>query len=562
MNQAVIHLRISTEKGRDQTESLEVQEHICKLTAQHQGYNVKKVFKETYTGTKTFRPMMEEMFTYLENNPSVSAVIIRGIDRFTRAGSPDYDLLKRRLAQYNVRLIDSMGIIQPIKNTLDDVGFEYDWSKKSPSRIAENIQADIAQEEITTILTRMIGQEIRLSQKGFSVREAPFGFQNRKVTDEYGKKKTILVPHPKESLWIRTIFTLRSEGILSDEQICDRLNQMGFATRLRNKKDKRTGKVVGKIGGKELTPKRFHQYINKPIYAGIKVEKWTQYVPIKTPYDGLVSIRIFNRANRGKIKIIDLGSGQYEIKHGKVATRLDRKEDFPYRSVVRCPHCGSHFWASYSKGKTKRYPAYHCNKQHKYYRVTREKFHKIVEDYFKDIKFSTHTLTLLEAALLEARRNKEAGIVELSIERGKNVTELKARQKMMLDKLLETQSNIVQKKLEKEIEAIDKEIIKAQAKRNEVEISELMIKEYVAEFKDLIQNPAKMLLQNCGMRERDKLWGLFFKKLPTLNELETRTAELSLVVTLCGQQSVSYSKVVGYVRLYFKEFEEAILGIS
>ncbi len=42
----------------------------------------------------------------------------------------------------------------------------------------------------------------------------------------------------------------------------------------------------------------FHHYISNPIYAGIVVTKWTNYEPVKTPYDSLVSIETWNKTNR------------------------------------------------------------------------------------------------------------------------------------------------------------------------------------------------------------------------------------------------------------------------
>src|SRR3989338_5605509 len=67
-------------------------------------------------------------------------------------------------------------------------------------------------------------------------------------------------------------------------------------------------KVIGYRGGIPLTVDQFHKYIENPIYAGINNEKWTQGHPIKAKFDGLVSIEMFNRANRGKITILEEGN--------------------------------------------------------------------------------------------------------------------------------------------------------------------------------------------------------------------------------------------------------------
>jgi len=47
-----------------------------------------------------------------------------------------------------------------------------------------------------------------------------------------------------------------------------------------------------------MTAKKLQVMMKYTKYAGIVCEKWTNNLPIKAQYDGLVSIEIFNRANR------------------------------------------------------------------------------------------------------------------------------------------------------------------------------------------------------------------------------------------------------------------------
>ncbi|MEI9932638.1 MAG: hypothetical protein WDM89_19415 [Rhizomicrobium sp.] len=49
--------------------------------------------------------------------------------------------MKRELTRRGVELVDSYGLIQPTRNTLEDLGFEYDWSRSSPSEITEVVVA-------------------------------------------------------------------------------------------------------------------------------------------------------------------------------------------------------------------------------------------------------------------------------------------------------------------------------------------------------------------------------------------------------------------------------------
>jgi hypothetical protein len=55
--------------------------------------------------------------------------------------------------------------------------------------------------------------------------------------------------------------------------------------------------VISKKGGKPLTVKSMQRIIQNTIYAGINVEKWTDYKPVKCTFDGLITTDLFNRAN-------------------------------------------------------------------------------------------------------------------------------------------------------------------------------------------------------------------------------------------------------------------------
>src|SRR5690606_18638135 len=126
-----------------------------------------------------------------------------------------------------------------------------------------------------------------------------------KVETPHGKR-VILVPHPEESHWIKKMFDMRIRGNLSDNEIVNELNSMGFKTRTLNRRSRDAKKkVIGKIGGNKLNLKQFWRFIQNPIYAGINVERWTQGKAIKGKFDGLVKIEEFNKANRGKRTLVE-----------------------------------------------------------------------------------------------------------------------------------------------------------------------------------------------------------------------------------------------------------------
>jgi len=535
MKNSIVHIRVSSTKQADQGESLEVQEKICCDLSKQRGYKVVKLFKEPYSGRKDDRPVLESLFDYLKKHPGkIDAVFIRDIDRFTRGGAYSYNDYKRRLTKFGVEIIDTTGIIQPVQNTLADVGFEYDWSLRSPSKIAENIKADVANDEITTILTRMLGQEIRNVNQGFSVRAAPMGFENIKVEDENGKKKTVLAPHPIEAPWFETMFKLRAEGILTDPEICERVNAMGFKTRITKLRDRMTRKVIGTRGGKELTPGKLQDYVTRPIYCGIIIEKWTRNLPVKAQYDGLVDIDTFNRASRGKVKIIEEPNGNIvALYDAQKQQRLKENPDYPYRFVLRCNKCGkTPLKGSASRGKMgKHYPAYHCDKGH-YYRVSVDKMHKALEDYLKKLRFKPVFLNLFEAVAIDTWRMKQKDAVSTLVSAEENVTKLRKKQEHLLEEYTKTESETVKNLLTKKLEDIETEIANASDVRTKHEIDEQKIQAYIARAKYVVEHPSELLLNSTSMLSMKQMWGFVFEELPTYEELVGGTPKLSLVFEL------------------------------
>jgi len=276
MNLGVALLRVSTDKQFHHGDSLDTQKQRVDMIAKRDGADIVRYFTEHYSGRKTNRVVIDELLDFLDaNSGEIKIVYIVQIDRFTRAGSDMYLFLKKQLYSRGVELRDTMGIIQKPINTLEHVGFEYDWSVTSPSRTAEVMQAEYANQEVNQILTRTIGQQIKLAQEGYQTRSADLGFRNVKITKPDGRKATIMEPLEPEATWIRTIFELRASGEWSDEHICERTNHMGFESRTMHRRNKQTGEVIGLTGRKPLSVKQLQRIIRKSIYCGIRVGKWT-----------------------------------------------------------------------------------------------------------------------------------------------------------------------------------------------------------------------------------------------------------------------------------------------
>src|SRR5258708_5798667 len=209
MENAVAVMRISSERQGFDGDSIEHQKDQIDLYAENHNIVVKKYFTFIESASKEQQPV-QEAIDYCKNPKNrVQLLLIKSIDRFTRGGSSLYDHMKTELTKKNVKLIDLYGVINHHQvNTLEHLGLRYSWSVYNPSKKSELLEAERGMDELRDIMSRLIGSEIRYERLGYSVRAAPFGYQNQRIETVHGKR-CILVPHLKESVWIKRMFELK-----------------------------------------------------------------------------------------------------------------------------------------------------------------------------------------------------------------------------------------------------------------------------------------------------------------------------------------------------------------
>lgn len=550
---AIAHPRVSSKKQAQEGESLEVQERLAIAFADQRGWDVVKVFKESYSGWKAGRETFVEILAYLDAHPGeISFYIFKSIDRFTRGGTVSYDAMKRDLTKRGVQMVDTTGMIQPTKNTIEDTGFEYPWSRISPSEVTEAVMATTSKGEINVIQTRMIGQEIRLTQRGFKVRRAQDGFRNIKRHDE-GKKHTVMEADPERAKYYRAMFELRAAGQLTDEEIVSRINATGFRTRFFNRWDKDHTKPIGTVGGAPLTVKMLQEIVQRPIYAGFICEKWTRYQPVKAQFPGLVSLDTFNKANRGKVFIQDNGDGSYGILHDhfpekKVVKRMRDNPLFPYKSVVACPECGMPFLGSSSKSKSNRpVPYYHCSRGHKYLGIGKAVFDKTIEDYINDLNLNPESLVSFGAVLRDKFHMRQAEILQETAAAGQSIAELELQKKQAIDSFMVATSPMMQQALEQQAEKLDAQIKAGRTERTKMEVEESDIDAFLKDTEIVMEHPAELLLNPVNTTQLVSLYSLVFEETPTYTEFANGTPKLSWVFRLSEDSGDPESGLAGPV---------------
>jgi hypothetical protein len=507
--------------------------------------------------------VLDEVFEYLKANPGkVDYFVFRVIDRFTRGGSYSYEHIKKELAKHGVGMIDTYGVIQPVKNTLEHVGFEYEWSKTSPSEVAEIVIANTAKMEVTNILTRMIGREIELTQQGFKMRAPLDGYVNKRVYID-GKKRVIQVPDPDRSPLYADMFAMRAAGALSDKEIVERLNARGFRTRTHNRWDRAHEKIIGRTGGVPLTVKRLQEMICRPIYCGVMCEKWTHGKPIKAQYDGLVSIDTFNQANRGKVFIKENPSGLeilYDYHPEKMNVRRTRHNPlFPYKNLVLCPRCQKPFTGSCPRSRNgKPHPTYHCSRKHQYFGVPKEKFEEVFESFVARLKFRPDAFDSLHASFLNKYHERKKDILQASADAHRTIVDMRSEQKAKSEAFVAATSPVLRTRLEKEIEDLETMIRMASGESQKIDITADDIEQFKEYCKFLLEHLPKLLLNPENPRQQMTLLSLVFEAFPTYDEISFGTPKLSWIFELSSESVTADSVYVHLASLDWNTIEDTI----
>lgn len=533
---AVAAIRVSTTKQGTEGDSPEAQKEQIERFAQTKGFTIKKYFVFMESASKEQQPMQEAVNYCVDAKNAIDLFIIKSIDRFTRGGSLSYDMLKTQLESSHVQLVDIYGVISSQQvNTLDHLGFEYKWSVYSPSKKSEILEAERSKDELRDIMSRMIGAEIRYTQNGYWMRQPPYGYYSEKLDTNQGKR-TVLRPREEEAVFIRKIFELRAEGLLTDPEIVDRVNDLGYQTRIsyiRSTDD--LSKVVAKKGGKPLTVKRLQRIVQNTIYAGINVEKWTGYSPIKCVFDGLVTIDLFNRANRSKRYIgYNEADGEYEIYRQApkkyLVNKVMNNPAFPYKKFVLCPECGGVLLGSASRGKTgKYYPAYHCSNKGHYFRIPKDQMDEKIAQFIARIKVDDERIDLLLTTIKDEYRRREALSGDSRIIIDKQIQVLKTKEEAAASKIMFLSNSTAITYLGNEVEKIHQQIIKLEKEKQQVKDKKPMnIDRILARVRYFLEHLDLLLLKQQDPHKKAQLFGVLFDKLPTYDDLDSGTQKTPL----------------------------------
>jgi site-specific DNA recombinase len=541
---AVAAVRVSHTKLRMQGDSPEQQQEQIKLKDEQLSNSLGVTIKitkwfelvESATGDLDMQPINKVIEYCKDPKHKVKYFLFKSIDRMTRGGSIIYGLLKMQLAKYGVKIVDVYGIIGNNEvNTLEHLGLEYKWSKYSPTWITELLEAERSKGEVRDILSRMIGAEIHYVRSGYRVRQPPLGYINAKIETSQGMR-VILKPDPEYAKRIIKMFELRIQGNLTDELIVDQINSEGFKTkRMRLHDPQNTNRIIGYRGEQPLSVKQLQRYISKPIYCGISTEKWTSGKPIKAKFKGLVTLEMFNLANRGAITVVEDGENVMVYKGKLPKWQLSKNRQNPlyaYKDYILCPICRKPLLGSASRGKKGgRYPAYHCNRGH-YFRVTKGDLESLVKEFCEKIHFSDDFKKRFQDIILEEWEKRDISLSNTTVDLHQLIANYETEIQGIKETIKMASTQTVIKMLEEDIEKLQQKQADAQTKLANKEDEHVKVETFINQAKYYMEHLQELLFQGPDPLKNAAMFGLLFEEPPTYDELKRGTPQLCPLVRL------------------------------
>ena len=269
--------------------------------------------------------------------------------------------------------------------------------------------------------------------------------------------------------------------------------------------------------GNKITSQTFQELLRKPIYAGlIYVPKWG-IEGVKTHFEPLVTLELFDRVQ--------------DVLEGRALTITPHKRnnpDFPLRQFARCLDCGMPITGSWSSGRTQRYAYYRCrNSKCLSVKVRKDQFEREFVQFLSGLRPKTEYVRLFREIVVDVWKSKQTETKAASTAIQKQIDDIEDKRQRRLE------AHVYQKTLDadlyrREDDRLSQEIAIARMELHEAQIEQINI-EGVLGFAETIILDASRLWIEGNLDQRQRLQMVLFPKGVTYsNQSGFGTTETSL----------------------------------
>lgn len=409
---AVIYCRVSSDKQVREGNGLDSQEKRCRDYAKYHDLEVAEVFRDAgISGGIMERPGIKALINYVSKGGYT--VIFDDISRFARETVLHFSL---------------KDILRATGNTLMCVSFKLEDTPDG--KFIETIMAASAELERTKNKLQVCNRMKARMEMGYWTFDCPPGYIYVKAPSG---GKILALDEPKASIVKEALEGFASNRFLTQSDVQEFLAFKRFCHK-------------GEF--KKVHPQQVKRLLIKPLYAGlIDYPSWGIHM-ITAQHPALISLKTYFKIQE------KLG-----LRANKQFTRKCDNEDFPIRGFALCPECNKPYTASWSTGRSERYPYYRCN--NKKCQLTKKSIRSdILEEIFSNaLQHITPAvqITNLAKAITADVYNKRMGQQGVTLaDSHKEVRKLDQQIQSATEKLITT-SQAVQQALEKKIEELGAE---------------------------------------------------------------------------------------------------------
>lgn len=351
MKSAYLYVRVSTDEQKRKGHSLVEQEDRLIKHCEIHDIQIKGIYREDYSAKDFNRPEWKKLIKKIRKNthrPPENILFIKW-DRFSRNIEYAYQMI-RMLRELNVQ---PMAIDQPID-------LEVPESIVMLAVYLSIPEAENSRRGLTT------SEGIRRARKmGRWPGRAPIGYTNRTNTD--GKK--FIMPKQPEADHIRWSFQQLATGCYTISQV----------------------RKMACTNGLQCSKNNFWKLVRNPIYCGmikIPASRNEEVQFVKGIHEPLISEGLFHQ--------VQLIIRRDRNKRGDKEALMSL---FPLRGFLSCPWCGGKITGSVSRGKSSKYPYYHCTGYRCKGRFRAEMLNSCYEEKLKKIYLRLEVYDLFELVL-------------------------------------------------------------------------------------------------------------------------------------------------------------------
>jgi DNA invertase Pin-like site-specific DNA recombinase len=509
LKHAVIYCRVSSKKQVTEGHGLSSQEATCRQYAERNGYTVRRVFADDYSGGGDFwaRPGLRDLLGFLEEQADEHAVIFDDIKRFAR-DTIFHLKLRQELAARNA---------VPLCPT-----FRFDDTPEG--EFVETVIAATAELERKQNRRQVIRRMQARLEAGYWIFCPPFGYRNVR---QDGNKITVPDPHQSEAA--RSALEGYATGKLR--------TQAEVVGLLRSRGCERPQSQNGTFSKQSI-----QRFLRSEFYAGWCVcKKWG--IRVRGRHEPLISEATHRRIlERLEPSVRPL-------------TRTNARPDFPLRGFVVCSSCRRRLTAGWTQGSHAKFPYYRCQTRRCAGSLPKERVERQFVNRLREAAPSEHALKLFEEVLSATFSSRQVTGERERESRLRRLAEIDRETDNLLSALSRAQDSAAMTVFERRIGTLQKE-------RERLEEppagSEISLEPLLQEGRSILWSPDQHW-QNADLKDRRIVQSLVFEQPIWYSEDSGFcTTRFSLLYRLLGSSEGTESNVVDMVQSSFHEILQEI----